>query len=192
MDNDQTCEASDAEKPARGETGIHKRRSLVFHSRAASSSEQEDTKGAEDAQETLQEEGPKDSDKKKREKKAEEEEEYFDLREYVAKLRRERRVWIETWKQRKAERKSLTAKKLSLEARGQSVDLNVLSDAERAFVLARPNYEQICESKEKLLAVAMKVATLNQLARKLNQRFISQMEEKLYDVTKRIIKISES
>lgn len=196
MEEGRTCDVSDAEKVAEDERRIHKRRSLVFQTRRSSThTEADGGKEPRDEKEAkVRAEVDEDSRRKDEEEGRDEnlEEERFELADYVERLRRERKLWIETWRQRKAERKILTGRKSSAEARGQCFEVNVLSDSQRAFVLARPNYEEISQDRRKLIAVAMKVAALNRLARKLNQRFISQMEEKLYDVTKRIIKMSDS
>lgn len=113
--------------------------------------------------------------------------ESFDLKNYVNSLKEERASWLKTYKQRKAKRRNLTKQKLSIQDQGQVLDLSALSESERAFVKARPNYEQIYANGKKLSSVALQVARTNQLVLKLNQTFILRMEERLRNVTQRII-----
>lgn len=114
------------------------------------------------------------------------------MEQYICRLRNERKEWIETFRQRKAERKSLTKKKLRLESQGQPVDLTVLTDSEEAFVMARPNYQSICKNNKRLTEMTLKVSILNQTVYKLNQRFISQMEKRVGKITEKIMEMSES
>lgn len=95
-------------------------------------------------------------------------------------------------KQRKTQRKNLTKQKLCLENQEQLLDLNILSEYEKTFVTARPSYQHICKNYEKLSDMLVKLSVLYNLAYKLNQRFISQMERRLCKITDKIIKISES
>lgn len=78
-----------------------------------------------------------------------------------------------------------------MEAQGQVLDINVLTEAERAFVLTRPNYEHICKNSQKLLDVALKISTLSQHIHILNRKFMERMEDNISKATVNIIKISE-
>lgn len=118
--------------------------------------------------------------------------EVFNFEEYVNSLKNERKEWLETYKRRKRERRSLTKQKLRLENDGQPLDLNLLSDSEKAFLLARPNYQNICKNANKLSETALKISMLNDMVYEVNKRFILQMEERLRKIKKRIIETSES
>lgn len=119
-------------------------------------------------------------------------EEAFNLEEYINGLRNEREEWIRTFKRRKAEQKSLTKHKLRLESEGQPLDVNILPDSERTFVIARPDYQHICKSNKRLSERTLRVSVLNQMANVLNQRFIFQMEKRLGKVTEKVIQTSDS
>lgn len=117
--------------------------------------------------------------------------EAFNLKEYIEKLKHERKTWQEECKKRKIERRSLTKDKESIERQGQVLDLNILSESERTFLLKRPDYEYICKNNQKLVDVALKISTLNQLIHKLNQRFMEKMESNISKATSNVIKMSE-
>lgn len=85
----------------------------------------------------------------------------------------------------------MTKQKISTEGQEQVLDINVLTEAEKAFVLTRPNYEHICKNSQKLLDVALKISTLSQHVHKLNQKFMERMEGNILRATANIIKISE-
>lgn len=85
----------------------------------------------------------------------------------------------------------MTKQKTSAEAQGQILDINVLTETERTFVLTRPNYEHICKNSQKLLDVALKLSTLSQHVQKLNRRFMERMESNVSKATVNIIKMSE-
>jgi len=113
------------------------------------------------------------------------------LREYIEKLKHERKNWQEEYKKRKIKHRILTKEKANMEQQGQSLDINVLSESERTFLLKRPNYEYICKNTQKLLDIALKINILNQLIRKLNQTFMETMENNISKATTKIIKMSE-
>ncbi|XP_076673677.1 uncharacterized protein LOC143371912 [Andrena cerasifolii] len=164
---------------------VYKRRSSIFRGRTIVFDEDKGTQltrsdkctdtdaGAERASEASQEEA-------------------FNLEEYINGLRNEREEWIGTFRRRKAEQKSLTKHKLRLESEGQPLDVNILSDSERTFVIARPDYQNICKSNKRLSERTLRVSVLNQMTNALNQRFILQMEKRLGKVTKKVIQTSDS
>ena len=164
---------------------VYKRRSSIFRGRTSVFDDDKSTQltrsdkcadadaGAERASEALHEEA-------------------FNLKEYINALRNEREEWIRTFRRRKAERKSLTKHKLRLESEGQPLDVNILSDSERTFVIARPDYQNICKSNKRLSERTLRVSVLNQLTNALNQRFIFRMEKRLGKVTKKVIQTSDS
>lgn len=116
--------------------------------------------------------------------------ENFDLQKYINNLSQERKMWQTTLKERKSERRTLSKQKSSLEQLGQNSDLKVLSDSERSFLFARPDYKYIYENSQKLSIVGLKINLLNELIYKLNGRFMSRMREKLHMATKKIIEMS--
>lgn len=85
----------------------------------------------------------------------------------------------------------MTKEKASMEMEGQTLDINILSDSERAFLSKRPDYEYICKNSKKLLNVALKISMLNQLIHKLNVRFVEEMESKISKATRTLVKMSE-
>lgn len=118
--------------------------------------------------------------------------EEFNLQEYIISLRGERKQWIETLRQRRIERKNLAKQKLCLETQGQTLDLSFLTEKEKVFLAARPNYQQICKNYKKLSDVTVKISMLQNTVSKLNQRFITDVEEHVHKVTDKIIKESGS
>lgn len=115
--------------------------------------------------------------------------ETFDLEEYIEKLKQERKDWLQEYKKRKIQRKNLTKQKAIAESQGQLLDVNILTEFERAFIKARPNYEYICKNSQKLSDVALKISTLSQLVHKLNQRFMEKMENNISRASRDIIEM---
>lgn len=74
---------------------------------------------------------------------------------------------------------------------GQVLDINILTESERDFLLTRPNYEYICQNSQKILDATLKISTLSQHVHKLNQKFIEKMENNISTATKNVIKLSE-
>lgn len=115
----------------------------------------------------------------------------FNLKEYIEKLRQERKDWQQEYKNRKNQRKTLIKRKANIQAQGQTLDMTVLTESERAFLVARPNYEHICGNSQRLLDVALKISTISQLVQSLNERFVDRMENNISIATRNIIEISE-
>jgi len=115
----------------------------------------------------------------------------LNLKEYIEKLKRERKNWQEEYRKRKIKLRILTKEKANMEQKGQNLDISVLSESERTFLLKRPNYEYICKNIQKLLDMALKINILNQFIRKLNRRFMETMESNISKATRKIIKMSE-
>nr|XP_046472734.1 uncharacterized protein LOC124214485 [Neodiprion pinetum] len=78
----------------------------------------------------------------------------FDIEKYIVDLEEERKIWKETLLDRKRQYKSISKQTSNLQCCKQEVDLNVLSESERTFLLVRPNYEHICEKAKKLCIMA--------------------------------------
>ncbi|XP_003708220.2 uncharacterized protein LOC100880510 [Megachile rotundata] len=179
MDSVNLSDASQLEKDSKNAKIIHKRRSSIFQNRVISFDECkenekfEDIQGATSCRQTISRK------------------EHFNLEEYIINLRNERKEWIETLKQRKSQRKCLSKQKLCIENQGQTLDLNVLTEFEKAFITARPNYQQICRNYKKMSDVALKISELQSIVYKLNEKFILQMEDRLHKVTDRIIEMSD-
>lgn len=115
-----------------------------------------------------------------------------DLKDYIEKLRQERKEWQREYKKRKTQRKNLTKQKLSVEEQGQVLDLNILTESDRTFLLTRPNYEYICQNSQKTLNAALKISILSQHIHKLNQKFMEEMKSNIYTATKNVINFSEN
>ncbi|XP_076232255.1 uncharacterized protein LOC143177879 [Calliopsis andreniformis] len=178
MNSFNSSDISHLEKCSDHDKIVHKRRSSVFHSRTVALDKDKEEEVDINADTGCMSKMP--------------EEECFGLEEYVNSLRKERKEWIETYKRRKLERKSLMKQKLRLEEQGQCLDLSILSDSDKAFVLACPNYQHLYENTRKLSEMVLKISVLSQVVYKLNQRFILQMERRLGKVTKKVIETSES
>ncbi|KAF7400603.1 uncharacterized protein V1477_017273 [Vespula maculifrons] len=116
--------------------------------------------------------------------------ENFDLQKYIRDLKQERKLWQSTLKERKSKRRVLSKQKSVLETLGENLDSKALSDSERSFLSASPNYEYIYENSQKLSDTALKITLLNELVFKLNERFMTRMKEKLDKTTKKVIEMS--
>lgn len=113
--------------------------------------------------------------------------EAFDLEEYIEKLQQERKNWEQEYRNRKSQRKNLTKRKAIVESQRQSLNLNILTESERAFILARPNYENICKKSQKLPEVVLKISALSKMVHKLNQEFMETIENNISRATRDII-----
>jgi len=165
----------------KSERTVYKRRSSVFHTRIVACDQDEVDEVITNGSKLLL--------NKDEECNAKDDVEVFNLKEYIEKLRQERKDWQQEYKNRKAQRRNLTKQKASVE--GQVLDINLLTEAERNFVLTRPNYEHICRNSQKLLDMALKMSTLSQHVHKLNRRFMERMEGNISKATVNVIKISE-
>lgn len=117
--------------------------------------------------------------------------ETFNLKEYVGKLKQERKDWQQEYKNRKIRRKNLAKQKINLEKQGQPLDINILTESERVFLMSRPNYEHMCKSSKNLSNMALKISILNQLVCKLNKQFMKKMEDNISRATRDVIKMVE-
>lgn len=115
----------------------------------------------------------------------------FNLVEYIENLKQERKDWHQEYRNRKCQRKDLAKQKACIEHQGQIMDMNVLTEYERAFLIGRPDYELICRNTQKLHDMTLKISMLNQLVHKVNQRFVNCMEKNIVLSIKEIIKMSE-
>ncbi|XP_057324757.1 uncharacterized protein LOC130667292 [Microplitis mediator] len=103
-----------------------------------------------------------------------------DLEEYVKSLKAEYNEWKKTLKERKNKRR-LLAKQEAAVGDAVELDLNVFTESERAFIQARPNYEQICEKINDLVPLAVKVAQKNVEINRLHDNLVECLEEKIRD-----------
>lgn len=177
-----TANASNVDAEFKSERTVHKRRSSIFHTRIVTRDHDEDDESIINGSRSA----PNNDEEKCNAK-----DENFNLKEYIEKLRQERKDWQQEYKNRKVQRRNLTKQKASVEGQGQVLDINILTEAERTFVLTRPNYEHICKNGQKLLDVALKISTLTQHVHKLNRRFMERMESNISKATVNIIKMSE-
>lgn len=115
----------------------------------------------------------------------------FNLKEYIEKLKQEKKDWQEEYKNRKSQCRNMIKQKTSMETQGQVLDLNLLTKSDRTFLLERPNYEYICKNNQKLLDMILKISTLSEHVHKLNQKFMEKMEDNMSEATKNLIKMSE-
>ncbi|XP_011688063.1 PREDICTED: uncharacterized protein LOC105450104 [Wasmannia auropunctata] len=175
------ADVSNFDEEFKSERTVRKRRSSIFQTRAVVHNRDEDDNEVitNDRLTSNKDEGECNA-----------KDEAFNLKEYIERLRQERRDWQQEYRSRKTQRRNLTKQKASAEGQGQVLDINVLTEAERAFVLTRPNYEHICRNSQKLLDVALRISTLSQHVHKLNRRFMEKMEDNISRATVNVIKRS--
>ncbi|XP_014601667.1 PREDICTED: uncharacterized protein LOC106785573 [Polistes canadensis] len=188
MDNSVLPDALDLDTEEISDKVTCKRRSLVFHSRTSKLFIDEELNEVRN----LENDDLLSDNKCKRQRvKDITGKESFNLQEYINDLKQERKLWQLKLKERKSKRRILTKQKSALENLGQNLDYKALSDSERSFLLAKPNYDYIYENSQKLSNRSLKVILLNELMFKLNDKFIIRMQEKLDKITKKIIEISK-
>ena len=174
-------DVSHVDEECKSEKIVYKRRSSIFHTRIITCDQTEGNEGAPN--------GNISPNKVNEECIVQNDAEAFNLKEYIEKLRQERNDWQQEYRNRKTQRKNLTKQKTSME--GQVLDINILTESERDFLLTRPNYEYICQNSQKILDATLKISTLSQHVHKLNQKFIEKMENNISTATKNVIKLSE-
>ncbi|XP_066590486.1 uncharacterized protein [Prorops nasuta] len=162
-----------------------KRRSLVFHSRR--SLMRRDGVAAVEKENFQMEESDV---TKKKGSNLDKHKETFDLVEYTNTLRIERRKWLRYYKERKSDRKQLEIERAYTIEHGPDFDLNLLSSSQKSFLLAAPNYEHIYKQNKKLLDITIKVSPLSQLIEKQKEQCISNLENRIHETTKTIIKLT--
>jgi len=181
----QQADVSNFDEEFKFEKTIHKRRSSIFRRCTLTHDHNKDIN------EVIANEDKLTPNKNEEEYNAKNGVEAFSLKEYIDKLRQERKNWQQEYRNRKTQRKNLTKQKTNVEGQEQVLDINILKESERAFVLTRPNYEHLCKNSQKLLDMALKISILSQHVNKLNRRFMERMEGNISKATVNIIKISE-
>ncbi|KAL0121094.1 hypothetical protein PUN28_008666 [Cardiocondyla obscurior] len=164
---------------------VHKRRSLVFQTRVSHVCDKDINKVSTGERNlTL--------DKNQEKHNAKNKVEAFNLKEYIEKLEQERDNWQQEYRNRRAQRKRLAKQKADLKRQEQVFDINLLSEAEKTFILTRPNYEHMYKNSLKLQDVELKISFLNRHIHKLNQKFMKIMENNIKETTIDIIKRSKT
>ncbi|EZA48884.1 hypothetical protein DMN91_005698 [Ooceraea biroi] len=181
-----TADVSNCDEEHKPEKTVYKRRSSIFHTQSITCDE-----ASAGAGEIINGKRKFTPEENKGDLNVQNDVDTFNLKEYTKKLKDERTNWQEEYRRRKIERRDLAKEKASMEEEGQTLDINILSESERTFLLKRPNYEYFCKNNQKLLDVALKISMLNQLVRKLNQRFMEKMEDNISQSTRSIIEMSE-
>lgn len=105
-------------------------------------------------------------------------------------MKAEYNEWKKTLKERKNKRR-LLAKQEAAVGDAVELDLNVFTESERAFIQARPNYEQICEKINDLVPLAVKVAQENVEINRLHDNLVECLEEKIRDSKIKLIEKSK-
>ncbi|XP_012228479.1 uncharacterized protein [Linepithema humile] len=113
------------------------------------------------------------------------------MKEYIEKLTQEKKDWQQEYKNRKSQCRNLIKQKTSMETQGQALDLNLLTESDRAFLLERPNYEYICRNNQKLLDMTLKISVLSEIVHKFNLKFMEKMQDNMSKAIKNLIKMSE-
>ncbi|KAM0735871.1 hypothetical protein ACS0PU_009832 [Formica fusca] len=178
-----TADISHFDKERKSEKTVYKRRSSIFHTRIITCDQTKDNEGTSNENRF--------SPNKVNEECIIQNDEAFNLKEYIEKLKQERKDWQKEYKNRKIQRKNLTKQKTSVEEQGQVFDINILTESDRVFLLTRPDYEHICQNSRKTLDAALKISTLSQHIHKLNKKFMEKMENNISTATKNVIKLSE-
>ncbi|XP_072765556.1 uncharacterized protein [Anoplolepis gracilipes] len=176
-----TADVSHFDEECKSEKIVYKRRSSIFHTQIITCDQTQGTPGNKILSNKVDKECIAQNDAKA-----------FNLKEYVEKLRQERKDWQKEYKNRKTQRKNLTKQKTSVEGQGQVLDINILTESDRSFLLTRPNYEYISQNSQKTLDAVLKISILSQHVHKLNQKFIEKMETNIYTATKNVIKLSKN
>ncbi|XP_029160382.1 uncharacterized protein LOC114932387 [Nylanderia fulva] len=177
-----TTDVSHVDEGCQSEKTVYKRRSSIFHTRIITCDQTEGNEGTPNRNRFS-------SSKVNEECIAQKDVEAFNLKEYIEKLKQERKDWQQEYRERKTQRKNLTKQKNSM--KGQVFDENLLTESERDFLLSRPNYEHIYQNNQKIVDAALKISTLSQHVHRLNQKFIEKMENNISTATKNIIKLED-
>ncbi|XP_046739726.1 uncharacterized protein LOC124407535 [Diprion similis] len=111
----------------------------------------------------------------------------FDIEKYIADLEEERKIWKQTLLDRKRQHKSISKQTSNLQRCEQDLDLNVLSESERTFLLVRPNYEHICEKAKKLRIMAAETRIFCNQMTHLHNQCMLRARRKLDALTTKII-----
>ncbi|XP_036142410.1 uncharacterized protein LOC105833687 isoform X2 [Monomorium pharaonis] len=144
----------------KSESTIHKRKSLVFHTRFSVARDHD-----KDVNDEVITNGNRFASNKDEETcNTKNDIEAFNLKEYIEKLKQERKDWQQEYRKRKTQRRNLIKQKISMEEQGQILDIN---------------------------DVALRISTLSQNVHKLNRRFMERMESNIAKATVQVIKISE-
>lgn len=109
------------------------------------------------------------------------------MQKYINDLKQERKEWKRTFRQRERQHKALLKQTTNMHQREQELDLNVLSESERSFLLSRPNYEHIYEKAKKLGLMALETKLLNEHVMHLHKQHMLRAQKKLDDLTTRVI-----
>ncbi|KAH0564327.1 hypothetical protein KQX54_011442 [Cotesia glomerata] len=149
----------------------NKRRSSIFQSRASQRHFDVDSQDESEAQEG----------------NAQKEPDEFNLEEYVNSLKAEYEEWKKTLKERKHQRRLLAKQEEALKG-GVELDFNVLTESDREFIQARPNYGAICEKINDVMPIAVKVAQGNIEINHLNDNLQQLLGEKIKESNIKIIK----
>ena len=102
-------------------------------------------------------------------------------------MRKERKQWKETLQERKLNTKIAKKERNIIKTDGPPLDLSILTDSQKAFVNARPPYEQIFENIKTLKDLAVKIAVLKQEIDLLNNTLLLKIERKVAAATKALI-----
>ncbi|XP_012269770.1 uncharacterized protein LOC105694034 [Athalia rosae] len=113
----------------------------------------------------------------------------FDLEKYINRLEHERSMWKQTLLERKRQYKSLLKQSTNQQQHEQDLDLSVLSENERTFLLVRPNYEHICVKANNLSTLAAEITILNDHVTHLHNRSILRAQKKLDNLTSKVMKM---
>ncbi|XP_014224284.1 uncharacterized protein LOC106650658 [Trichogramma pretiosum] len=114
----------------------------------------------------------------------------FDLKGYIARLESEDAQWREEYARRRIRTRNTSLLLKTIEA-GQKLDLSVLTSREKAFLDARPNYDEFNENLHRLSELATKVTYLNLNASHLCEKSVTNLKSEVEKAKQRIIQFAD-
>jgi len=114
--------------------------------------------------------------------------ESFDLKKYIDALKEEDKKWREVYAKRKSRVQDLIKRDKNQQ---QSFDISCLSDSERVFLKAKPDYEEFNKNVFQLHAMATKVMFLNSCAENFSEKSAKKLKNETDTIMRRIINLSE-
>ena len=114
--------------------------------------------------------------------------EVFNIRKYIDNLTEEDKKWREEYAKRKSRTQDLAKRDKNKEHK-QKLDITCLSDYDRAFLAAKPDYEQFNKNLFQLHTMATKVTYFNMCAEHFCERSMVKLQNDTDDAVRRIINL---
>ncbi|XP_011506218.1 PREDICTED: uncharacterized protein LOC105368791 [Ceratosolen solmsi marchali] len=113
----------------------------------------------------------------------------FDIKKYIETLNEEDRKWREVYAKRKSRVQDLIKHNKHKEQAGQILDINFLSDHQRAFLALKPDYKEFNKNVFQLQAIATKVMFLNICSKHFYESVITTLQEDTNNIMHRIFNL---